>query len=162
MGHCYADAYFVGMWGHGNPQDHICNGSRNGFVVNFYNCPILWVSKTCADISLYTLCSEYVALSRSVRALLPFKSLIKKVIDNLIIDSEKLKFVSRSTLYEDNNGAIVVATSTRMTPTSKQIYVKYHWFRKHVEKEFVIQKFESENQKADIFTKGFKGEMFWD
>ena len=32
--------------------------------------------------------------------------MIKKINDNLVIDSEKLKFVSRSTLYEENNGAI--------------------------------------------------------
>ena len=69
------------------------------------------------------------ALSHSVRALLPFESLIKEVIDNLVIDSEKLKFLSRFTIYEDNNVAIVVATSPSMTPTSKHISFKYHWFR---------------------------------
>ena len=73
------------------------------------------------------------------------KILIKEVIDNLVIDSESLKFVSSSTIYEDNNGSIVVAKSTRMTHTSKHIAVKYHWFRQHVGKEFVIQKIESEN-----------------
>ena len=26
---CYADAYFAGMWGHENPQDHICARSGN-------------------------------------------------------------------------------------------------------------------------------------
>ena len=74
------------------------------------------------------------ALSHSVRELLPLKSIIKEVIDNLGIDSEKLKFVSISTIYEDNNEAIVVATSPIMTPTSKHISIKYHWFRQHVGK----------------------------
>ena len=100
------------------------------------------------------------ALSHSVRALIPLKSLIKEVIDNLVIDSENLKFMSRSTIYEDKNGAIVVATIPRMTPTSKHIAVKYHWFRKNVEKEFVIWKIESENRKEDIFTKGLQGQIF--
>ena len=85
------------------------------------------------------------ALSHSVRALLPLKSVIKEVIDNLGIESDNLKFVSRSTIYEDNNRAIVVSTSPRMTPSSKHIAVKYHWFRQHVGKEFVIQKIKSEN-----------------
>ena len=67
-------------------------------------------------IYLFTSHSEYVALSHSVRALLPLKSLIKEVIDNLGIDSEKLKFVSSSTVYEDNTGAIFLATSPSMTP----------------------------------------------
>ena len=100
------------------------------------------------------------ALSHSVRALLPLKSPIKEVINNLGIDCENLKFVSSSTVYEDNNGAIVVATSPRMTSSSKHIAVKYHWSRQHVGKEFVIRKIESENQKADIFTKGLQGEIF--
>ena len=71
-----------------------------------------------------------------------------------------MKLVSSSTVYEDNNGAIVVATSPRMTPTSKLISVNYHWFRKNVGKEFVIWKIESENQKADSFTKGLQGQIF--
>ena len=78
----------------------------------------------------------------------------------MVIDSENLKFVSSSTVYEDINGAIVVATSPRMTPTSNHIAVKYHWFRQRVGKEFVIQNIKSENQKADIFTKGLQGEIF--
>ena len=129
-------------------------------MVTFANCPLLWVSKLQTEIALSTLNSEYVALSHSVRALLPLKSLIKEVIDNLGINCENLKFVSRSTVYEDNNGAIVVATSPRMTSSSKHIAVKYHWFRQHVGKEFVIRKIESENQKADIFTKGLQGQIF--
>ena len=78
------------------------------------------------------------ALSHSVRALLLLKSLIKEVIDNLEIDIEKLKFVSSSTIDDDNNESIFMATSPRMTPTSKHIAVNYHWFSQHAEKEFVI------------------------
>ena len=84
----------------------------------------------------------------------------RKSIDNFGIDSKKLKFVSISNIYEDNNGAIVVATSPRINLTSKHIDLKYHWFRKHVGEEFVIWKIESENQKADIFTKGLQGQIF--
>ena len=157
---CYADADFSGLWGHENTQDPICAISRTGFVVNFSNCHLLWVSKLQTEIALSTLHSEYVALSNSVRELLPLKSIIKEVIDNLGIDSENLKFVSSSTIYEDNKGAIVVTSSSRMTPTSKHIAFKYHWFRQHIGKEFVIRKIESENQKADIFTKGLQGQIF--
>ena len=75
-------------------------------MVTFANFPLLWVSKLQIEIALSTLHSEYVALSHYVRALLPLKSFIKEVIYNLGIDIEKLKFVSSSTIYEDNNGAI--------------------------------------------------------
>ena len=99
-------------------------------------------------------------LSHCVRALLPLKILIKEVIDNLGNESENLKFVSSSTIYEFNKGAIVVSTSPRMTPTSNHIVLKYHWFRQNVGKESAIRKIESENQKADIFTKGLQGQIF--
>ena len=57
------------------------------------------------------------ALSHSVIALLLLKSLIKEVIDNLGIDSNKPKFVSSYTFYGDNNEAIIVATIPNMNPT---------------------------------------------
>ena len=118
------------------------------------------MSKLHTYIALSSLHSEYMALSHSIRALLPLKIHINKVIDNLGIDSEKLKFVSRSTIYENNNGAIVVATSPRMTTTSKHVAVKFHWFRQHVGKEFVIRNIESENHNTDIFTKVLQGQIF--
>ena len=78
---CYSDVDFAGLWGHENPQDPIFAKSRTGFVVTFDNFLILWVSKLQTDIALSKLHSEYVALSYSVRALLPLKSLIKEVIE---------------------------------------------------------------------------------
>ena len=66
------------------------------------------MSKIQTDISLSTLHYEYVALSHYDRALLILESIIKEVIDNLGVDSENLKFLSNCTVYEDNNGAIVV------------------------------------------------------
>eukprot|EP00957_Ditylum_brightwellii_P138516 10558188-Ditylum_brightwellii.AAC.1 len=58
-------------------------------------------------------------------------------------------------MYEDNNGAIRVVSCQKMTPTSKFIAVKYHWFRKHVKSgEVEIVKIESSKQLDDIFTKG--------
>ena len=114
---CYAAADFAGLRGNENPQEPICARSRTGFVVTFANFTLLWVSKLQTEISVSTLHSEYVALPHSVRALPPLKIIIKEVTDKLGIDSEKLKFVTSSNLYEDNNGAMVVATSPRMNPT---------------------------------------------
>ena len=34
---CYVKAYFMGQWGHENPQDPICASSRSELVVNFPN-----------------------------------------------------------------------------------------------------------------------------
>ena len=118
------------------------------------------MSKLQTDIGISTLHSEYLPLSHSSGELLPLKIIIKELIDKLVIYSEKLKFMSSSAFYEDNNRDIVVAKSPRMTPTPKHIDVKYIWFSQHIGKEFVIPNIESENQKADIFTKGLKDEIF--
>ena len=52
---CYADADFVGLWGHENPQDPICAISRTGFVVTCANFPLFWVSKLLTEIDISTL-----------------------------------------------------------------------------------------------------------
>ena len=95
-------------------------------------------------------------LSHSVRDIIPLKSLIKEVEDNLGMDSKNLKFVSSYTVYEENNGFIVLSTSTSMTLDPKHMYTKYSWFRKNIRKEYIIQNIEYENHKAEIFTKYFK------
>ena len=118
------------------------------------------MSKLQTWIPIFTLHSEYVALFFSVRELIPLNFFIKEVIDNLGIGSENMKFVSSSTVYEDNNGAIVVTTSPRMNLTPNQIPSKYYWFRQHSGKELLIRKTESENQKTCIFTKGLQDELF--
>ena len=77
-------------------------------MVTSSNFPLLWMSKLQTYIVLSIIHFEYVVLSRSVRALLPLRSIIKEVIDNLGIDSEILKYVSSFTIYKENIAAIVV------------------------------------------------------
>ena len=74
---CYADADFAGLWGHEYPQDPIYARSRTGFVVTFSNCSLSWVSKLQTEIALSTLHYGCMALSHSIRELLPLKSIIK-------------------------------------------------------------------------------------
>ena len=57
------------------------------------------MSKIHTKINLSDLHSKHGALSHPVRELLPLESITKEAIDNLGIDSEKLKFVSISTIY---------------------------------------------------------------
>jgi hypothetical protein len=50
---------------------------------------------------------------------------------------------------------LILASSPKMTPRSKHIAVKYHFFRSHVQKgDIKIYKIDTKEQKADIFTKG--------
>jgi hypothetical protein len=90
---------------------------------------------------------------------LPFKELVSEVVEGIGLDKKKIVVVTQSSVFEDNAGAIVVARSPRMTPTSKFIAVKYHWFRDHIDtngnksKPIKILKIDGKVNPADIFTK---------
>ena len=102
------DTCMKGLLGHENPQYPIYAMSRTGFVVTFSKCYLLWVSKPHSEVSLSKINYEYAELSNSVVDLIPLNSLIKEVIKTFVINSEKLNIMSRPTIYEDNNGAIIM------------------------------------------------------
>ena len=54
------------------------------------------------------------------------KILIKEVIENLKMISEKLDFVLIYTVYENNTGALVVKAIPMMTHTLNNTFVKCH------------------------------------
>ena len=53
-----------------------------------------------------------------------------------------------------------MSTNPRTSPKSKHIAIKYHCFRQHTGKEFVIRTIDPDNHKSDIFTKSLQGELF--
>ena len=69
--------------------------------------------------------------------------------------------VLQSTVFEDNNGCIAIAKAPKMSPRTKHIALKYHFFKSHLnDTNFVLQKIDTDVQTADIFTKGLVGEKF--
>ena len=147
------DADFAGLWSFEDNQDPVCIKSRMGYVLTFGGCPLLWASKLQTEIALSTMEAEYIALSQSMRDVIPTKSLIKEVLSHLGVSLEGV--CTHSTIFEDNNGALTLANAPKMTPRSKHIGIKYHFFREHVKKKTVkIVYVCSDLQKADFFTKG--------
>ena len=151
---CYVDADFAGLWRQESDQDPLCVKSRTGYLITIGGCPLTWTSKLQTEIALSTMEAEYIALSQSMRELLPLRSLVKKMATAMAFN-QTFAIRTHSTVFEDNNGALILASSPRMTPRSKHIAVKYHFFRSHVASgDIRICKINSEDQKADIFTKG--------
>ena len=164
---CYVDADFAGLWGYEDDQDPVCVKSRTGFVFTIADCPISWTSKLQTEIALSTLEAEYIALSQAMRELIPLRRLFREIGDKMSL--ELTNGLLRSTVFEDNNGALALATAPKLTPRTKHIAVKYHFFKSHIAGAngadddgtgIYIKKIESENQKADIFTKGLPLEDF--
>ena len=158
---CYVDADFAGLWRHEDDQDPVCVKSRSGFVMTLGNCPFIWASKLQTEIALSTLEAEYIALSNSMREVIPMRRLLEEIGEKLNLSFCKPTMI-HSKVFEYNNGALGLATSPKMTPRTKYIGVKYHWFKDKVgeDKGILLEKIESENQKADIFTKGLTIDKF--
>jgi len=156
---CYVDADFAGLWHYEDDQDPVCVKSRTGYMLTFGGCPILWVSKLQTEIALSTMEAEYIALAQSMRDLIPARLMTLEVLKTFDI---KLDGVwTHSTVFEDNNGALTLANAPKMTPRSKHIGIKYHFFREAVKQLYIhVVKIESERQQADIFTKGLPAEKF--
>jgi hypothetical protein len=157
---CYVDADFAGLYGVEDPQDPVSVKSRTGYVLLLADCPLLWVSKMQTEVAVSTMEAEYVALSQSMKDLIPLRRMVTTVCDALL---GKGKYVAKvfSKVFEDNNRALQLARSPCITPRTKHYGIKYHFFQEYVEKGDVkLYKVETENQKADIFTKGLVLALF--
>ena len=80
-----------------------------------------------------------------------------------LLDDKVATIKAKTVVHEDNNGALTLANLEpgRSTPTSKFFNVKYHWFREQlIPKQIVVVKVETNDQLADIFTKGLRGVKF--
>ena len=167
------DADFARLWRFKEDQDPVCVKSRIGYVLTFGNCLVLWVSKLQTEIALSTLEAEYIALSQTMRNLLPMRSLLEEIGTKLKMDFAN-PTIMHSTVFEDNNGALGLATSPRVTPRTKHIAVKMHFFKSYLRSSpcgtgsepnptmppLRIQRIDSAEQKADIFTKGLTEATF--
>jgi len=165
---CWVDADFAGLWGYEDVTDPVCVKSRTGFVISIASCPLMWVSKLQQEISTSTQESEFVALSQSMKDLIYVKRLVEEAVGEkgaavLGLDKSSIKFTTKSTVYEDNNGALALANSTRVTPRTRHYAVKWFWFRQHVhapDKWVSVVKVDTKNQVADIMTKRLPQETF--
>ena len=150
----HVDSDYAGLWRREHNQNPVCIKSCTSFVISLAKCPLLWQSKLQGQLALSTMEAEYIALSTSMRSLIPLKTLVGKVAKSLMKD---LTFLTNtySSVLKDNNGALILATVPRRTPHSKHIAVPYHFFCKHVAKSTIkIFKVASDQNKAEIFTNG--------
>ena len=156
---CHVDADFAGNWDKTDPEDPSSVKSRTGFLITFADVPLVWKSKVQDHIALSTMESEYIALSTAMRTLLFIRALFGELCEH-----HKLSYgnsISKiSTVFEDNRAAKILATTDppRLTPRSKSLAVRYHWFRSHlgVKKDgsgIVIKDVASAVNKADFLTK---------
>jgi hypothetical protein len=94
--------------------------SCTGYVLKLADCPIVWGSRLQLEIALLTMEAEYVALSMTMREVLPFKALVEAVA--VAVGFGKFESTTFcTTVWEDNMGALTLANMEpgRHTPRSK-------------------------------------------
>ena len=129
-------------------------------MITYAGCPIVWASKIQSLIALSTCESEYIALSTALRDVLSLMNLLKELKQHGIPIPFTHPHV-KCKVFEDNAGAIQVATNPKLRPRTKHLSVKLHHFVHHVRnKDITIQHISSKEQLADIFTKPLPRDQF--
>ena len=154
----YVDADFCSLHGVEDSRDPISAKSRTGYMIFLAGCPLLWKSQLQTHVSLSTLEAEYSALSYALKSLLPLKRMLLELVAALDVDLTAEASV-RARVFEDNQGALLLAQNHRITNRTQYFLVKWHWFWQH-QSEFVFIKVESAHQRADYMTKGLNREAF--
>lgn len=96
--------------------------------------------------------AKYIALSQSLRDVIPLRTIINEVSN--VLNPETRNTITHSTIFEDNNGAIDLAVEPKYRPRTKHMGIKYHHFRQHVRNKTIwIRHIDTNGQIADIMTK---------
>lgn len=157
---CYVDADFAVGWQKADADSASNVMSRTGYVLMYAGCPIHWVSKLQTEIALSTAEAEYIALSQSLREVIPLMSMMKELKESFPIQITIPNF--NCTVHEDNQSCISMATKQKFSPRTKHIALKYHHFRSYVNrKEIEIHYINTADQIADALTKPLDRNLFF-
>lgn len=160
----YCDSDHCGLFGREAPRDPDGARSRGGYIIFFGGVPLIWKSSLLQCITISTLESEYMQLSLTMVVLLGLKNMLEELISFLQLDP--LSSSIRATVFEDNNGALLLATNQNITSRTRYLHVRWHHFWDNVSKNNgedgkpVILKISTEEQLADFFTKGLMRVLF--
>ena len=110
-----------------------------------------WMSKKQSSVSLSTIGVEYIVVGSCCAQLL----WMKKLLHDYGISQDTM------CIFGDNTSAINLSKNHVQHSKSKHIEIRYHFIRDLEEEKVVWLEFiNTENQKADIFTKPLDGPWF--
>ena len=150
----YVDADFSGLWNlHHAETDPSTAKSRSGWIIFYAGCPIMWSSKVQGMVALSTTEAEYIALSQSLRDVLPMMELVEEIKARgfNVLCTEPFVYCKS---FEDNSGALELARLPKLRPRSKHINTCYHHFREFARKGLLkFYPISTASQIADALTK---------
>ena len=133
----FVDADFSGNWDGAESHNRDTARSRHGYIIMYAGCPVSWKSQLQTEIALSSTESEYTGLSYALRDAIQTMELLKEM--------KKLGFPIRSTvpkmhckIFEDNSGALEMATTHKYRPRTKHLNVKLHHFRDYITRKEIV------------------------
>ena len=150
----YVDADFSGNWDPSSPErDRDTARSRHGFIIAYMGAPIVWKSQLQTEIALSSTESEYTGLSYALREAIPIMNMLREFKSAGINVNSTTPLVTCK-VFEDNSGALEMASVHKFRPRTKHINVKLHHFRDYVTRgDIVIKAISTIHQLADYLTK---------
>ena len=153
----YSDADYVGMYGVEDPTDPTSCRSRTGFLVTLGGNPLVWSSKLQSLVATHTMEAEYIALSDMMKHVIFLRGIHYEITSQCsLLKLPDIGKTEITTVFQDNQAARILATTDppRMTPRSKAIAVRYHWFRQHLHPDrIVMAQIPSKDNPSNILTK---------
>lgn len=149
---CMSDSDFSGLWNYEPVDDANSARSRMGYIITLGGCMIAIKSKLIESICLATTEAEYYSLSHCLRALIPIRRLLEEITESVGISPEIRATIS-STAFEDNNSALQLATTHRLTNRTRYYNTQAHHFWQHVPGTVTIKRIDTDKMDADYLTK---------
>ena len=110
-----------------------------------------------------TCMSEYIAVSTSMKELLPLKEVLDVVKFSVGMRGESNAIYYKTTVWESNGACRILENLEpgRATSRTKFFAIKLHWFRSHLKPKFIeVKRIDSCMQKANMLTKGLGKSKF--
>jgi len=135
-------------WGSDMESRH----STSGYIFQIFGNTVLWTTRKQGTIALSSTEAEYVALSQS--------SCEAMWLENLLTEFG-VHLNSPLIIYEDNQSCMYIAEEPREQKRMKHLDIRYNFIRECIQNGRIQLKYiPSENQLADMFTKGLSSAVF--
>ncbi|KAB2608352.1 hypothetical protein D8674_011520 [Pyrus ussuriensis x Pyrus communis] len=126
--------------------------SITGFVIYLGDNPISWQSKKQSTVSRSSTEAEYKALAHSAADLFWIRSLLKDMHQQILVPP---------VLHCDNLSALALSSNPVFHSKIKHLDTDYHFVREKVQRgDLLVQYIPTEEQVADVFTKGLHSPVF--
>ena len=143
----------LGIYADASWADDISNRcSSFGYTTMFFDSPISWRSKKMSDVATSSAEAEYIAYFEAGKEAF--------FLTNLLADMN-LKFESPIPIHGDSVTAISMVRNDKYSHRTKHIDIRYHLVcQYHVSKILEMNKVNSKDNTADIFTKPLPAAMY--